>query len=135
MKKINDIKQEKNLQTDELPVELQEEIKGLQKMIVKYNDACDAYEEADATDEKTEKELDKLEDEIAEIEISIVEKIKAIPSKEVPVDPVPDPAPAPAPTPTPAPEPKKEDNSVGWLIFGGVALVATLGLVNVFKKK
>jgi hypothetical protein len=26
MKKINDIKQEKNLQTDELPVELQEDI-------------------------------------------------------------------------------------------------------------
>ena len=132
MKKINDIKQEKNLQTDELPVELQEEIKGLQKMIVKYNDACDTYETADVEDEKTEKELDKLEDEIAEIEISIVEKIKTIPSKEVPaVDPIPDPAPAP----TPAPEPKKEDNSVGWLIFGGVALVATLGLVNVFKKK
>ena len=132
MKKINDIKQEKNLQTDELPVELQEEIKGLQKMIVKYNDACDTYEAADVEDEKTEKELDKLEDEIAEFEISIVEKIKTIPSKEVPAaDPIPDPAPAPAP----APEPKKEDNSVGWLIFGGVALVATLGLVNVFKKK
>jgi hypothetical protein len=132
MKKINDIKQEKNLQTDELPVELQEEIKGLQKMIVKYNDACDTYEASDVEDEKTEKELDKLEDEIAEIEISIVEKIKTIPSKEVPAaDPIPDPAPAPAP----APEPKKEDNSVGWLIFGGVALVATLGLVNVFKKK
>jgi len=132
MKKINDIKQEKNLQTDELPVELKEEIKGLQKMIVKYNDACDTYEAADVEDEKTEKELDKLEDEIAEIEISIVEKIKAIPNKEIPaVDPIPDPAPAPAP----APEPKKEDNSVGWLIFGGVALVATLGLVNVFKKK
>lgn len=134
MKKINDIKQEKNLQTDELPVELQDEIKALQKMIVKYNDACDTYEAADVEDEKTEKELDKLEDEIAEIEISIVEKIKTIPSKEVPpIDPIPDPAPAPAPTP--APEPKKEDNSVGWLIFGGVALVATLGLVNVFKKK
>jgi hypothetical protein len=133
MKKINDIKQEKNLQTDELPVELQDEIKGLQKMIVKYNDACDTYEAADVEDEKTEKELDKLEDEIAEIEISIVEKIKAIPSKEVPpVDPIPDPAPAPAPAPAPE---KKEDNSVGWLIFGGVALVATLGLVNVFKKK
>lgn len=133
MKKINDIKQEKNLQTDELPVALQEEIKGLQKMIIKYNDACETYEEADVADEKTEKELDKLEDEIAEIEISIVEKIKAIPGKEVPpVDPVPDPAPAPAPAPA---EPKKEDNSVGWLIFGGVALVATLGLVNVFKKK
>lgn len=132
MKKINDIKQEKNLQTDELPVELQDEIKALQKMIVKYNDACDTYEAADVEDEKTEKELDKLEDEIAEIEISIVEKIKTIPSKEVP--PV-DPISAAAPAPAPAPEPKKEDNSVGWLIFGGVALVATLGLVNVFKKK
>ena len=132
MKKINDIKQEKNLQTDELPVELQDEIKALQKMIVKYNDACDTYEAADVEDEKTEKELDKLEDEIAEIEISIVEKIKTIPSKEVP--PV-DPIPAAAPAPAPALEPKKEDNSVGWLIFGGVALVATLGLVNVFKKK
>ena len=132
MKKINDIKQEKNLQTDELPVELQDEIKALQKMIVKYNDACDTYEAADVEDEKTEKELDKLEDEIAEIEISIVEKIKTIPSKEVP--PI-DPIPAAAPAPASAPEPKKEDNSVGWLIFGGVALVATLGLVNVFKKK
>jgi hypothetical protein len=32
-------------------------------------------------------------------------------------------------------EPKKEDSSVGWLIFGTVVLVATVGMVNVFKKK
>jgi hypothetical protein len=24
---------------------------------------------------------------------------------------------------------------MGWLLFGGVALVVTLGVVNVFKKK
>jgi len=29
----------------------------------------------------------------------------------------------------------EKDNSVGWLIFGGIALIATLGAVNVFKNK
>jgi hypothetical protein len=30
---------------------------------------------------------------------------------------------------------KKKDSSLGWLIFGGVALALTFGVVNVFKKK
>ena len=39
---------------------------------------------------------------------------------------------APAPTPAPA---KKEDSSIGWLVFGGVVLVLTVGAVNLMKKK
>ena len=30
---------------------------------------------------------------------------------------------------------EKKDKSVGWLIFGGIALVATLGAVNLLKNK
>jgi hypothetical protein len=43
--------------------------------------------------------------------------------------------PAPAPAPDPAPAEKEESGGIGWLVFGAVVLVGTLGLVNVLKKK
>jgi hypothetical protein len=124
MKKVEKIKKEKGLQTANLPVAIQQDIVGLQNLIVKYNEACDTYEKLDEINETTEAQLDALEDEIAEVEDSIVEKIKAIESPKVQIE-----GNAPKENKT------QKDNSIGWLIFGGIALVATLGAVNVFKNK
>jgi hypothetical protein len=49
-------------------------------------------------------------------------------------EPQPQPEPEPQPQPQPAQE-KKEETGIGWLVFGAVVLVGTLGLVNVLKKK
>jgi hypothetical protein len=82
MKKVEKIKKEKELQTTDLPVAIQQDIVGLQNLIVKYNEACDTYEKLDEINQTTEAQLDALEDEIAEVEDSIVEKIKAIETKK-----------------------------------------------------
>lgn len=136
MKLINSALAEKELKTKQLPKELQDEIAQHKEMIVKYNMACDEYENDDEEDAETEAKLDEQEDFLAKNETEIAEKIKAY---EVPAPPAPDPTPAPAPDPTPAPAPApapaKKDNSAGWLIFGGAVLLVTLGAVNVFKKK
>jgi DNA-binding protein H-NS len=48
--------------------------------------------------------------------------------------PEPKPTPTPEPTPHVAPKDEKKSNGVGWAIFGAIALVVTLGAVNVMKK-
>ena len=73
--------------------------------------------------------MDDLEDSISEREIELATFIKAYEK------PAPEPAPAAAPAPAAQAQPKKEDNSVGWLVFGGVVLALTLGAVNLMKKK
>lgn len=133
MKLINAELQAKELKLKQLSQELQDEIAQHKEMIVKYNMACDEYDNADEEDEETEKKLDEQEDFLAKNELEIANKIKAY---QVPAPaPDPNPAPAPDPAPAPAPAPKKSDNSAGWLIFGGAVLLVTLGAVNVFKKK
>jgi hypothetical protein len=133
MKLINAELQAKELKLKQLSQELQDEIAQHKEMIVKYNMACDEYDNADEEDEETEKKLDEQEDFLANNESDIAKRIKEF---EVPA-PTPDPEPAsdPTPAPAPAPAPKKSDNSAGWLIFGGAVLLVTLGAVNVFKKK
>ena len=134
MKLINAELQAKELKSKQLSQELQDEIAQHKEMIVKYNMACDEYDNADEEDEETEKKLDEQEDFLAKNESDIAQRIRAY---QVPA-PKAAPAPSdtkPAPAPAPAPAPKKSDNSAGWLIFGGAVLLVTLGAVNVFKKK
>jgi hypothetical protein len=131
MKLINAALAEKNLRVKELSKELQDKIAQHKEMIIKYNLACEEYENEEEEDPETTSKLDEQEDFIANFEEEVAAEIKAY---EKPVAPDPEPAPDPAPAPAPAPEPKK-DNSAGWLIFGGAVLLVTLGAVNVFKKK
>lgn len=71
--------------------------------------------------------LDEKENEIAEEEVALATEIRMMGQE---------PQPQPTPEPQPAPEPKKEESGgIGWLVFGAVVLVGTLGLVNVLKKK
>ena len=126
MKDVSKALAEKKLSIRSLPEHLQQEIASLKALIIKYNEACDEYEEHEGKDEATEKELDNMEDYIKESEEDLVSKIMEI-------NPV-----ASTATETAAAadgKKKEEDTSIGWLIFGGVVLVATVGLVNVFKKK
>lgn len=126
MKLINEAIKQKKINSKQLPELLREEISELKEIILKYNMALDEYEKEEEEDKGTEKQLDDMENFIATKDQELANEIKAY---EPPAAPVP--AAAAAATP---PE-NKEDNSIGWLIFGGVVIVATLGLVNVFKKK
>jgi hypothetical protein len=132
MKLINAALAEKNLRVKELSKELQDKIAQHKEMIIKYNLACEEYENEEEEDPELTKKLDEQEDFIASFEEEVAAEIKEY-QKPVAQDPEPaiDPAPAPAQA---APEPKK-DNSAGWLIFGGAVLLVTLGAVNIFKKK
>ena len=47
MKLISEVLQEKGLKQNELPEQIKHEIEELRVMIVKYNEACDEYDEED----------------------------------------------------------------------------------------
>jgi hypothetical protein len=119
MQLISKALQEKGLSQEQLPAEFQEEIQELQTMIKTYNEACDEFEELHEPDAETEKELDDMEHQIVTLEKDIADRIKALS--------------------TTAPEEKQKDaepkksSGFGWVI-GGLALVLTLGAVNVWKK-
>ena len=130
MKKISEALRKKGVSSKSLPQELQDEIAKLREDIIEYNNTCEQYEkekDEEEPDEEAEKKLDDLADSLAEREIEISEKVLQF-------EPQPEPAAAPA-APAPAAPAKKEDSSVGWLIFGGVVLALTLGAVNLMKKR
>ena len=131
MKKISEALRKKGVSSKSLPEELQDEIAKLREDIIEYNNTCEQYEkekDEEEPDEEAEKKLDDLADSLAEREIEISEKVLQF-------EPQPEPAAAPAAAPAPAAPAKKEDSSVGWLIFGGVVLALTLGAVNLMKKR
>ena len=122
MKLILQALADKGLTQEQLPAETQEEIKRHKEMIVKYNAACDEYEEDEEQDAEIEQQLDEQEDYLATNEARIVESINAF-------------NPAPAPTPDPEPPAKEKKGGAGWLIFGAAVMLITVGAVNVFKKR
>jgi hypothetical protein len=126
MKLISEVLQEKGLKQNELPEQIKNEIDELRVMIVKYNEACDEYDEENEKDHETEQELDAMEDSIAEFEQGIASDIRGLQNIQ--------PAAQQKSADGTKPEEKK-GSSLGWLLFGGVALALTLGAVNVFKKK
>jgi hypothetical protein len=130
MKLISEALSAKGLKVNDLPASITTEIDELREMIVKYNEACDEYDLEEDKDPQTEKRLDAMEDAIAEFETGIAKDIKDLDAQQqqqVSADGT--------KTEEQKPEEKKKDSSLGWLLFGGVALALTLGAVNVFKKK
>lgn len=133
MKLINEALKRKGITLKKLPEEIKDQISSLKQSIEDYNKEAQAYEDQEDEDTAMEEKLDQWEDEIAAKDHEIASQIKNY--QEPKPEPKPEPEPAPAP-PEPVPVPaKKEDNSVGWLIFGGVVLALTLGAVNLMKKK
>lgn len=150
MKIINEALKAKDIKFDALPEELKADINNLKEMIVKYNMACDSYEATEKEDKPTEAKLDETADLISESEKGLAERINAIqsPAEAAAAQKADEEAAAKkkADDETAAARaeeekrkvaavPKKEDTSVGWLIFGAIALVATLGAVNLLKKR
>jgi septal ring factor EnvC (AmiA/AmiB activator) len=140
MKLVSAALKAKEIQIKDLPENLQSEVASLKELIDKYNEAVDSYDDEDETDEDTEKELDKMEDYIVETEKALADKISSYqkvvePTEQEKAASAAAEAAAEAAKKSAEGEPKKEDSSVGWLIFGTVVLVATVGMVNVFKKK
>lgn len=131
MKKISEALRKKQITSKALPQDLQDEIAKLREEILAYNAAVEEYEKEkgednEDADEEADKKFEDLADSIAEKEVEIATAIENF--QEAAKSDEPAPAPAPA-------APKKEDNSVGWLVFGGVVLALTLGAVNLMKKK
>ena len=121
MKLVTSALASKNLSVTDLPEDLQERIQALIELEDNFNQTADEYEADPEEDKEIEKKLDETEDLIASTEAELAKDIKEY-------------TPQAASDGTPAPK-KEGDSSVGWLIFGGIALVATLGAVNLFKKK
>jgi hypothetical protein len=149
-KVIQTLKQFK-LSEEELPEKIQDRIEHLEQLIVAHNLFIDKLESQEEVTEEEEKavetqseKIDLLDDKISK-EIIAFQKSKT-PDPKPSNEPTPDPAPTPTPTPNPTPKPKedptphvapkdeKKGNGVGWAIFGAIALVVTLGAVNVMKK-
>jgi len=134
MKLINATLNDKQIKSSELPEAIVNQIKELKELFVKYNDSVNEYNSSSKQTKAGKQKLEAMSDHIEELENKIVQEIKAYEKPE----PIVEPTPAPTTDPTPAPAPikeKKEDSGLGWLIFGGVALVVTLGAVNLFKKR
>jgi hypothetical protein len=129
MEIIQNALSEKGLEINQLPEDIQEDIVQIQQMIKRYNEACDEFEELEEEDEETEKELNHMEEQIIEYQSSIAEKIQNIGQPETKPETV------VKAEGGGAVQEQKKSSSVGWLIFGGLALVATLGVVNVWKKQ
>ena len=124
MKLINAALAEKNVKSKELTNELQEKIARHKEMIIKYNLACEEYENEEDEDAATETKLDEQEDSIARNEAEVAAEIRAF-EKPVVV----------AATGATTESTEQKESSVGWLIFGGAVLLVTLGAVNILKKK
>ena len=147
MKLVSKALSERDLSVKELSPQLQNEIESLKGLILKYNEACDEFDEDSEVgedDKSDEKELDEMESYISNTENELADKILKfkVPSYERPIR-------EEKPTrevketaqeasnaiAADVEKVKKEGSSVGWLIFGGIVLVATVGMVNVFNKK
>jgi len=134
MKLVSQALSEKKLSVEQLPSNLQSEIEDLRNMILKYNEACDEYDalEEDERDLETERNLDSMEDSIAEVEKELADEIKSLnaqPSGEQ--KPTLNAQPSGEQKPT---EEKKEKSSLGWLLLAGVVGVVTLGVVSLRNK-
>lgn len=139
MKLINEALQAKNLTLNDLDEELVERINDHKAMVLKYNEACDEYEEEE-DDEEVEEVLEQQQTYIIQNEAEIAEDIRSFDEDDEDDDDenrmnqggrvVHMPSQSPRPVQKP-----KQKNSAGWLVFGGVVLLVTLGAVNIFKKQ
>jgi hypothetical protein len=128
MKLINAALAEKNLKLKQLPSEIQQDVVKQKEMIVKYNMACDEYDNGDEEDAEIEKKLDEQEDFLASYEAEIADKIRNYSLDSGTLS-------ASGTEEATEKATEKKGSSAGWLIFGGAVLIVTLGAVNVFKKR
>ena len=139
MNKIIQTLKQFKLSEEELPEKIQDRIEHMEQLVVAHNAFVDKLEEQDEVTEEEEKAVEEQSSRIDALDAKISSEIKAFAESKKP-EPTPEPKPEPKPTPTPEPTPhvepkdEKKSNGVGWAIFGAIALVVTLGAVNVMKK-
>ena len=136
MKALFDYLEAAKLTEEDLPQELQTQIDALDERTERWNENVDAYNEDDVEeDEEVEARLQAEEQALVQIENAIIQSVYAwLKSKSAGKS-----APQPTGVP-PAPQPAKtgegdDGGGWGWLIFGSLALVVTMGAVNIFKKR
>lgn len=138
MEKIYAKLEELGLSEDQLPKDIQNLIDGLDQRIEGLNAEIERLEEEGATEEQINEQTADEDTEIEEIEDDIVDTIvaynanvsrgtqggqgTAVQSGQ------------PAPQNLGKQPEKDKKGGDGWLIFGALALVVTLGAVNMFKK-
>jgi hypothetical protein len=143
MNKIIQTLKQFKLSEEELPENIQDRIEHIEQLVVAHNLFVDKLEEQDEVSEEEEKAVEAQSEKIDLLDTKVSKEIIAFaksktpdPTPKVNVPPTPDPTPTPTPDPIPqiTPKEEKKGSSVGWAIFGAIALVVTLGAVNVMKK-
>lgn len=133
MKKIESLLKDNGIDVSTLPNKLQKAIENSQKHYAEWEELNNALNAESTEDEKLE--VDEFRETVESFNESILDAINSFMEESKP-EPKPEPKPTPTPEPTPhvAPKDEKKGNGVGWAIFGALALVVTLGAVNVMKK-
>ena len=131
MKKIESLLTDNNVDVSALPQKLQKAISHSQKHYADWEQANNELTEASTDDERAE--VADLLETVQGFNESIMDAVMNFLDTS---NDEPDPTPIPTPDPIPQVTPKEEKkgNGVGWAIFGAIALVVTLGAVNVMKK-
>lgn len=124
MKKTSQALKQKNLSAEQLPTEIKSQVEKLTDMTENYNEIVENYEKEEETNKDLEKELDDLHADIQKTDDELSELIKNY-----------NPEPPAQKSAEGTKTEEKKDNGIGWLIFGGIVLVATVGAVNMFKKR
>lgn len=133
MNKIIQTLKQFKLSEEELPENIQDRIEHIEQLVVAHNAYVDKLEEQDEVSEDEEKAVEAQSEKIDLIDKKVSQEIIAFVNSKKP-EPTPEPKPTNEPTPHVAPKDEKKGNGVGWAIFGAIALVVTLGAVNVMKK-
>jgi hypothetical protein len=129
MKKIESLLTDNNVDVSALPQKLQKAISHSQKHYADWEQANNELTEASTDDERAE--VADLLETVQGFNESIMDAVMNFLDTS---NDEPEPIITPDPIPQEAPKEEKKGNGVGWAIFGAIALVVTLGAVNVMKK-
>jgi hypothetical protein len=129
MKKIESLLTDNNVDVSALPQKLQKAISHSQKHYADWEQANNELTEASTDDERAE--VADLLETVQGFNESIMGAVMNFLDTS---NDEPEPIPTPDPIPQVTPKEEKKGNGVGWAIFGAIALVVTLGAVNVMKK-
>ena len=107
---------ELGLEDDVLPTTIQTKINKLDGLINAMNEEIENLEKEGLTQDEIDDRIQETDESIDQLESTIVEEIVIWHKNQA------------------APIPEKNGSGWGWAIFGGLALVLTLGAVNVMQK-
>lgn len=142
MEKVITTLKQLGIKETELPEAIQDRIESLESMVKDHNLLVDSLEEKDEVTDEEEQLVESQSDKIDALDAKIADEINAFhdakeKSKEKAkldaVEKAKKEAEEKSKQETPKPVEEKK-SSKGWMIFGALALVVTLGAVNVMNK-